>query len=181
MLIVYLCIGGLAVGVVIRFVAGPFVNVVKVPPWLKILGVLVALVASYAAFVKFRDLEAYRARRHWPVTQGTVVSSAIAGDLAPHPVVGFQYTVGDSTYIDTTFLHTPGFGNESRHMEVAEAWIHEYPKGRLVDVSYDPTNPGRAYIYLTPPWVDYFVPGLGVFCAVVAGFLLACPVSRKSR
>ncbi len=181
MLILYLCLGGLVLGVVIRFIAGLFVRIVKVPVWLKLLGVAVAMVAVYAALIKFHDLEAYLARRHWPVTQGTIVSSAIAGDQAPHPVIGFQYTVGDSTYVDTTYLNTPGFGNQSRHMEVAEAWLHEYPTGRLVNVSYDSSNPRHGFISLTPPWTDYFIPGLGVFCATLAGFLLACPRSRKSR
>jgi hypothetical protein len=153
---------------------------VHIPIWLKWLAVLVAAVVSYAGFLKFENLEIYLARRHWPITQGTITSSDITGDRALRPVIGYRYTVGDSTYTDTTNLNTPGFGNKRRRLEVAEAWVKEYPVGKTIPVRYDPQAPRMAYISITPPWTDFFVPGLGVFCAIVAGFLLVCPTLRKS-
>ena len=121
----------------------------------------------------------YISRRSWPTTEAVIVSSEIEGERAYRPIIVFQYSIEEILYTDTTDMNPPGFGNKRRRLEVAEAWVKEYPAGRQIAVSYDPKNPSMALISLTPPWSDFFVPGLGVFLALVAGFVFACP-SRQS-
>jgi len=117
-----------------------------------------ALIGGKAIF----DMWSARASTRWRVTQGRVTDTRI--EEAEHtrrawigyetyyeylPKVTYTYEAAGSTY--TNDLTAFGL-SESESRAEAERTVRSYPKGKPVNVRYDPDDPGTSVLQTTGGW-----------------------------
>jgi hypothetical protein len=134
-----------------------------------------AAMISIATYLKWREMQTMRA---WPVTPGKITSSRVerrevarssgsnqtrgSTETRNFPAVTFEYKVNGRTLSSTRYSMRINVGNYN----VAET-LALYPKGKTVDVAYDPANPSKAVIERTMP------EGAFKAMALIAGLLVS--------
>lgn len=114
---------------------------------------------SVATYLKWREMQTMRT---WPVTPGKITSSRVerrevarssgsnptrgSTETRNFPAIAFEYTVGGRTLSSTRYSMRINVGNYN----VTET-LSLYPKGKVVEVAYDPANPSQAVIERTMP------------------------------
>lgn len=140
---------------------------------------IVAGALSLATYLKWKEMQTMAA---WPVTQGRITSSRVErrevdrtlpGKHSRHttetrnfPAIAFQYKVNGRTLSSTRYSIRENVGNHN----VAET-LALYPKGKVVEVAYDPTNPSKAVIERTMP--EGAFKALALMAALLASGSLA--------
>jgi len=137
-------------------------------------GVFIAIVVT----VKLRQV---RAASRWPSVQGEILTSrASAKKVTTHHAtddegadktekrnfarITYRYVVGGKTYVCSRLSIGEDLGND----DVAGK-LERYPKGRMVEVFYDPAKPGKAVLERNLPEGCAKVALYGV--ALVLGFI----------
>jgi hypothetical protein len=118
----------------------------------KIAGSLLFVVVGIAfAFFGYNSYQKGMASKNWPVANGSVIQSKIekrtettgSGNrrrkvVRSHPVVKYTYSVGNRDYQSSRIT----FGQSKD----AYKTVARYPKGKSVQVYYDPENPAQAVL-----------------------------------
>ena len=133
----------------------------------------VAAMISVATFLKWREMQIMAG---WPVTQGRIISSRVerrevtrssgsnqtrgSTETRNFPAITFQYKVNGRTLSSTRYSMRINVGNYN----VAET-LALYPKGKTVEVAFDPANPAQAVIERTMP--DGAVKALSLMAALL--------------
>jgi hypothetical protein len=105
--------------------------------------------------------------RNWPSVSGTVIESRVAGTRAFHPVVVYEYQVGEAVFRDSTALHQPSFGGKWKRYDVAVKAAAEYVPGMTVPVFYNPSRPGESVLKVSVYWADYGITGVGAMLLAI--------------
>ena len=121
------------------------------------------------------------ATTHWPAVSGTVTSAEVIGDRAYRPLVKYDYNVDGSPYSGESDLEIPGFGNQSKRLDVAQKLVAEYPVGTSVPVYYNPDNPAESRLVHHVPWNTYAQLGLAIFIALAGAVILVFFVYRPEQ
>jgi hypothetical protein len=113
---------------------------------------------------------------NWPATQGIVIASKVEAsgfstDESRVPSVSYRYSVNGKEYVSSAIeVVVVGNGNTDSS---ARQVVERYPRGKQVEVHYDPGDPARAYLEPGFPNNDIFVSLLFI-AGVGMGFLLLC-------
>ena len=120
-----------------------------------------AVVASgfllYAESFWWGDFQKQAASAHYPVAEGTVLTSKTVEKNQPPrsnlprnkivftPYVEYRYNIGSSSFICDRFRYTLGL-NRSGDDSWAQSVANKFPPGSKVHVSYNPANPSEAVL-----------------------------------
>lgn len=148
--------------------------------WIGIVGVALILLMVWLGWWDTHRLQWYLSTARWPVVKGQVIASQIVGERAFAPEVKYSYQVGDSTYVATTDLEVPRFGNKNVRLDVAEKSIAAYPVGTTVTVHYNPQSPREARLKASAPWNVYAKLSTAIFGSL-GGIVLLTIYLRSSR
>lgn len=131
------------------------------PIVLAIGGILFPIAAFIGGKALF-DMWSARASTRWRVTQGRVTDTKIEEEEYTRrawigyetyyeylPKVTYTYEAVGSTY--TSDLTAFGLGKSESRAE-AERMVQSYPKGKPVNVRYDPDDPGTSVLQTTGGW-----------------------------
>ena len=108
---------------------------------------LIAIAIGVALYVfQFRQGLRATASKRWPVSSGTITSSALekspAGRWRYRAAVQYRYRVGGKEYQSDRIFWG---GNEGRQRHMVSV-IAAYPEDSKVPVRYDPQNPAEAVL-----------------------------------
>lgn len=120
-------------------------------------------------------------RKSWDTTVATVLESNVVETGSMRPMVKYSYEVENITYVGSSDLQAPGFGNKSRQYDVAMKLSRKYPKGKLISVYYNPLNNSESVIIITPHWDTYTRIAAGVVLLIISLFYLFYSVSRRRK
>jgi hypothetical protein len=168
----------LIVGIPVLFFRRGVLGVSRRFAWL---GILLVVAGGSLVVTSFLLLGNSAARRHWPMVQGEVLHTQVAGTRAFHPEIVYSYTVNNQKYSDTTAMDSPAFGGRNNKYDVARKIVAEYPTGKAVSVYYDPTDPSISTLRPFAPWNLF---GQVSFGSIVFGggmFLIAAYLASRRR
>lgn len=107
-----------------------------------------AAIVIFAAVYKY--VEVRRASR-WRSTKGTVIRSQVqslkhksledATDMANFPLIEYEYMIGEKKYRSKRI----SIGEQAADWQIEET-LNRYPVGTIVEVFYNPANPGQAVL-----------------------------------
>lgn len=120
-------------------------------------------------------------RKSWDTTVATVLESSIVETGSMRPMVKYSYEVENITYVGSSDLQAPGFGNKSRQYDVAMKLSRKYPKGKLISVYYNPLNNSESVIIITPLWDTYTRIAAGAVLLIISLFYLLYSVRRRRK
>lgn len=120
--------------------------------------------------LEFTPLMQARKMQVWPTVEGTVVVSEIVGERAIHPLIVYQYKVGDSTYQSESSLHAPMFGGKRKKYDVADELVSRHPVGSAVVVFYNPDSAAQSTLAPGVEWSIYGRLGLGILLCLFGLF-----------
>lgn len=120
-------------------------------------------------------------RKSWDTTVATVLESSVVETGSMRPMVKYSYEVENITYVGSSDLQAPGFGNKSRQYDVAMKLSRKYPKGKLISVYYNPLNNSESVIIITPLWDTYTRIAAGAVLLIISLFYLLYSVRRRRK
>lgn len=120
-------------------------------------------------------------RKTWDTVIATVLESSVVETGSMRPMVKYSYEVDNKTYVDSSDLQAPGFGNKARQYDVAIKLSRKYPKGKLISVYYNPLNNSESVIIITPHWDTYTRIAAGAVLFIISLFYLFYSVRRRRK
>lgn len=105
-----------------------------------IISAIIGLGLTFLGVVKFKNANETKS---WPVTQGTVTASEVAGSIKYNPSVNYTYSVNGTEY-SSNQIGTMNF--RTKNKSVAEEVVAKYQAGAAVEVHYNSKNPSDAYL-----------------------------------
>ena len=159
----------------LRAMAAKYLPRPQKPYWINLILIVLFVAGGLLTLNSMVNLGRAIHRKDWPVAKGRVMKSEAILVGVIRPMIIYTYEADGRTYVDTTDLQIPGFGNKSKQLEVAQALVQEFPSGREIQVHYDPADYSNSVILTTPPWHIYGKIGLGVTLFTVALFFLVLP------
>lgn len=128
----------------------------------------------------------YRARssEHWPVAEGTVLSSSVetlrsrrSASYVPH--VRYSYAVGGQSFTSESIAFAPVATGDALE---AQSYVRRYPHGGAVSVHYEPGAPEVACLDCGRAGVANYVVALGgAALALVAALGLVDVLRYRAR
>jgi hypothetical protein len=127
-------------------------------------GVLILGLPLFALFLWFEVRGIYRSHRcrEWPTAPGVILESKVErkhdvhGIPSSSPRITYQYTVGLQQFENNTINFALAGG--AMTWGFADRKVEEFPKGKLVDVLYDPNHPEKSCLETGGlGWEDYFL------------------------
>ncbi len=109
---------------------------------------LIGLIAFFS-YAEWKVIRLYNTAKHWPVVEGTVISSEMKESVHPFRQkhewkrVTYTYTVNTHNFTGNTYSTNSqptyfGIGTKN--------FLKEYPHGKRVNVYYNPASPSEAYL-----------------------------------
>lgn len=120
-------------------------------------------------------------RKTWDTAVARVLESSVVETGSIRPLVKYTYKIESKTFVDSSYLHAPGFGNRARQYDVAMKLSRKYPKGRLISVYYNPQDNAESVIILTPLWDTYVRIGAGGVLLIISLIYLFYSFLSKRR
>lgn len=118
----------------------------------------------------WRKISRSRKSLEWTHAPGVVIESRKGTNVAPSPVIIFEYKAGDKIYNYT--LPTPDVSDVTP--ESATQYLERFPVGHNTDIFYNPQNPEECTLKPGPAREDWLTFGIGLIAAVF-GLLLMFP------
>ena len=165
----------------IRIIAAKNLPKPQLPLWARIVLLTVFLFGSLLTFYSTNQLVEKLKRNYWTVAEATVISSKVVETGSVRPQVSYSYEVEGVSYVDSSYLQAPGFGNRARQYDVAVKLSKQYEAGRKISIHYDPGNAGRSVILSTPSWDSYVRVGVGLTILMVSLFFGSLPRPGKTK
>ena len=138
-----------------------------------------------------RTLQNAKASSSWPKVQGQVVESDVERERSRSGTgrnrrtkttykanVFYDYSVNGTKYSS----HKVSFGEYSSSSPGhARRIVNRYPKGKTVEVHYNPEKPQVAVLEPGVSWSSYMPLGIGVVFAIAGGVVVAGSIMGKTR
>ena len=156
-------------------------KIIRMPKPLLAACAIAFCVGSILTVVESQRLTGLMTATKWPSVSGDVLSAKIEGERAFYPMITYRFSLGDSTYTDSTDLGVPGFGNKFVRLDVAQKTVAEFPEGRSVTVHYDPANPHRSTLQPTPPWNVFVQLAFGMTLSILGAVGLSIRLSATKK
>jgi hypothetical protein len=107
-------------------------------------GLLIMLIIGLAlTLIGFSKFKKAADTKKWPVTEGIVTRSEVAGIMKYYPSITYTYIIDSVTY-NSTSISNMNFSTRNRR--VAEEFINKYPLGSEKMVHYNRSNPSEAFL-----------------------------------
>jgi hypothetical protein len=124
--------------------------------------------------------------KSWPKTTGRIIEASVQRDWSRsgnssiyvvRPKVVYQYTVGNTEY---TSSHLALIETNTANEQSAQGKASKYSPGQLVDVYYNPKEPGFAVLTVGDPTQGTFPFAMIIVgvVAVIAGVIWACVIGK---
>jgi hypothetical protein len=79
----------------------------------------------------------------WPITNGTIISSEVAGSMKYYPFVSYTYSVDSAVYTSDR-IATMSFNTKNK--SAVEEVLKKYPLGSEIKVYYNSADPSKALL-----------------------------------
>lgn len=147
--------------------------------WLVGIAAGMTTAGAILTFLMINNVAGQLSQREWPIVDGEVISSKVAGQRAYHPRVIYQYNVDGIMYTDSSDLRAPGFGGKRKRLEVAERLVAQYRKGDMVEVHFNRKRPEDSYLGSSLRWGTFGRLGFGL-TLYLAGFFIFLSLRRRT-
>lgn len=81
--------------------------------------------------------------KNWPVTNGTVTGSEVAGSIKYYPSITYTFTIDG---VDYSSDQISNMNFRTKNINVAQEVVNRYPVGSVATVHYDSTDPSKSYL-----------------------------------
>jgi hypothetical protein len=105
--------------------------------------VIMAIIGLALTFFGFTKIKTAADAKRWPVTNGTVTRSEVAGAIKYYPSVTYTYTI-DSLVYNSDKISNINFNTKNR--SVVEKFLNKYPMGSKIKVYYNISEPSNALL-----------------------------------
>jgi len=129
-----------------------------------IIMVIIGLALTFLGFAKIKKV--VEAKR-WPVTNGTVMSSEIAGVSKYYPSITYTYTI-DSVVYNSNIISNINFNTKNR--SVVEEFLKNYPLDSEIKVHYNKLKPSDAILEPGTNTGHILLLAFGVFILAIPVF-----------
>jgi hypothetical protein len=127
---------------------------------------IIGLALTYLGYTKIKKAEE---AKKWPVTNGTVTSSAVAGAIKYYPSVTYTYSVDDVVY-NSNIISNITFNTKNR--STVEEFLKRYSSGSAVKVYYNGAEPSEAFLEPGINAGNIFLLSFGIILLVIPVFLV---------
>ena len=127
--------------------------------------VIIGLALTLLGSVKLKNAAE---TNRWPITNGTVTSSEVAGAMKYYPSVSYTYIV-DSTVYNSNRISNMNFNTKNR--SVVEEVLKKYPLGSEIKVYYNSTDPSKALLEPGINTGNILLLALGIIVLAIPIFL----------
>jgi hypothetical protein len=131
--------------------------------------VILAIIGIALTFLGSVKLTNAAETNRWPITNGTVTSSEVAGAMKYYPSVNYTYTV-DSVVYTSDKISNMNFNTKKR--SVVEEVLKKYPLDSEIKVYYNSKDPSKA---LLEPGINrgsILLLAFGIFILAIPIFLV---------
>jgi hypothetical protein len=128
--------------------------------------VIIAILGLALTFIGYAKIKIAVQAKRWPVTNGTITSSKVAGAIKYYPSLTYIYTV-DSIVYSSNSISNINFN--SKNIGTVEEFLKKYPLDSEIKVYYNSSDPSKAFLE----------PGINSGNVILLAFgilLLAIPV-----
>ncbi|HEX9990524.1 MAG TPA: DUF3592 domain-containing protein [Chloroflexia bacterium] len=127
---------------------------------LALLYILAGIMAFWFAYYLAREA---RRVRNWPTVYGEMLERGVEGvGQRYRPRVKYRYSAEGKDYVSDQFYSTgKPYGLESTIQKLVDGVPDPVP------VHYDPQNPARSYLVLTPTWTVWILVVVGVIALLL--------------
>jgi hypothetical protein len=108
-------------------------------PGLVILTIIGLALTSLGAVMLKNAIDA----KNWPVTNGTITSSEVAGSIKYNPSINYTFSVDGVDY-NSSQISNMNFSTKNK--SVAQEVVNRYPAGSVAVVHYNSKNPSQSYL-----------------------------------
>ena len=105
-----------------------------------VISAIIGLALTLLASVKLKNAAE---TDKWPITNGTVTRSEVAGAMKYYPSVSYTYIVDSAAYTSTR-IGNMNFNTKNR--SVVEKALKNYPLGSEIKVYYNSADPSKALL-----------------------------------
>ncbi|MBK6283769.1 MAG: DUF3592 domain-containing protein [Draconibacterium sp.] len=81
--------------------------------------------------------------KNWPVTNGTVTGSEVAGSIKYYPSITYTFTIEG---VDYSSDQISNMNFRTKNKSVAQEVVNRYQVGSVATVHYNSTNPSKSYL-----------------------------------
>ena len=139
------------------------------------------LSGSFITVYSSLELTEANKRKTWHAAVATVLESSVVETGSMRPMVKYSYEIEKITYVGSSNLQAPGFGNKARQYDVAMKLSRKYPKDKRFSIFYNPLNYSESVIIITPHWDTYTRIAAGVVLLIISLFYLFYSVRRRRK
>ena len=105
--------------------------------------VMIAIIGFALTFFGFSKIKIAVEAKRWPITNGTVTSSNVAGAIKYYPSLTYTYMV-DSIVYSSNSISNINFSTKNRG--TVEELLKKYPLGSEIKVYYNSSEPSKALL-----------------------------------
>jgi hypothetical protein len=131
--------------------------------------VICAIIGLGLTFLGSVKLKNAAETNRWPITNGTVISSAVGGAMKYYPFVSYTYTVESAVYTSDR-ISNMSFNTKNR--SVVEKVLKKYPLGSEIKVYYNKTDPSVALLEPGIQTGNILLLGFGIIVLAIPIFLV---------
>ena len=81
--------------------------------------------------------------KNWPVTNGTITSSEVAGSIKYNPSINYTFSVDG---VDYSSNQISNMNFRTKNISVAQAVVNRYPAGSVAAVHYNSKSPSQSFL-----------------------------------
>jgi len=111
-----------------------------------------------------RILQQNQRTQKWNTTKGEILESSVAGIDEDFIVVKYHYRIEGIRYVGDRFSVSGGSVGHAPEV------IKNYRPGAIIDVIYNPRNPGESFLVRNPVVVPIFIISAGMIFILVSLF-----------
>ena len=81
--------------------------------------------------------------KNWPVTNGTITGSEVAGSIKYYPSISYTFTING---VDYSSDQISNMNFRTKNKDVVQEIVNRYPAGSVAVVHYNSKNPSKSYL-----------------------------------
>lgn len=131
--------------------------------------VMIAIIGIGLTFLGFAKIKLAADSKKWPVTNGTITSSRVAGAIKYYPSLTYTYMV-DSIVYSSNSISNINFN--SKNEDTVKEFLKKYPLGSEIKVYYKNSEPSRAFLEPGINNGNIILLAFGIFLIAIPVFLV---------
>jgi hypothetical protein len=131
--------------------------------------VMIAIIGIGLTFLGFVKIKNAADAKSWPVTNGVITSSRVAGAIKYYPSLDYKYMV-DSIVYSSNSISNINF--TSKNESTVEEFLKKYPLGSETKVYYNRLKPAKAFLEPGINNGNIILLAFGIFLLAIPVFLV---------